>query len=215
VGNNIFLELIEILVLVIALSIDAFVACFAYGANKIRIPLSSINVLNIVCTAVLGISLFLGEIVESYIPIGVTKLICFFMLFAIGVVKFFDSATRSFINKRNHIDKEIDFSIFNLKFILHIYAKPEAADKDFSKVLSANEAISLAFALSIDGVAAGFGAGVSDISYTMVIITFFIFNLIIMGAGYFLGKKLSEKSEMNIAWVSGLLLMALAVGKLF
>lgn len=39
---------LEALLLVTALSVDAFVASFAYGANKIRIPLSSVAVINLI-----------------------------------------------------------------------------------------------------------------------------------------------------------------------
>ena len=39
------------LLLVLALCLDAFVASFSYGASRIRIPLSSALVLDIICTA--------------------------------------------------------------------------------------------------------------------------------------------------------------------
>lgn len=38
----------EAVILASALSIDAFVACFAYGSKNIKIPFTSVQVINIV-----------------------------------------------------------------------------------------------------------------------------------------------------------------------
>ncbi|WP_051365849.1 hypothetical protein [Metaclostridioides mangenotii] len=100
---------LEIFLLVIALSIDSFVASFAYGANKIKIPISSVAVINIICTLVLGVSLFLGSAIGSYIPSNLTKIICFSILFFIGLIKLFDSTSKSFIKKTTISIKKLTF----------------------------------------------------------------------------------------------------------
>jgi putative sporulation protein YtaF len=204
---------LEIFLLVIALSIDSFVASFAYGANKIKIPILSVAVINIICTLVLGISLFLGSAIGSYIPASLTKIICFSILFLIGLIKLFDSTSKSFI-KKNNINKEINFSMFNLSFILQIYVNPENADKDLSKSLSVKESVALALALSMDALAAGFGAGIADISYSLVLFSFLVVNTSLMVIACNLGGKVSEKINMDISWISGVLLIVLAFLKL-
>jgi len=191
---------LEIFLLVIALSIDSFVASFAYGANKIKIPISSVAVINIICTLVLGVSLFLGSAIGSYIPPNLIKL--------------FDSTSKSFIKKNNNINKEINFSMFNLSFILQIYVNPENADKDLSKSLSVKESVALALALSMDALAAGFGAGIADISYSLVLFSFLVVNTSLMVIACNLGGKVSEKINMDISWISGVLLIVLAFLKL-
>jgi putative sporulation protein YtaF len=205
---------LEIFLLVIALSIDSFVASFAYGANKIKIPILSVAVINIICTLVLGISLFLGSAIGSYIPASLTKIICFSILFLIGLIKLFDSTSKSFIKKNNNINKEINFSMFNLSFILQIYVNPENADKDLSKSLSVKESVALALALSMDALAAGFGAGIADISYSLVLFSFLVVNTSFMVIACNLGGKVSEKINMDISWISGVLLIVLAFLKL-
>ncbi len=50
--------MIESLLLVLAVSLDAFVASIAYGTNKIKIPFASATIINIICSSVLGLSLF-------------------------------------------------------------------------------------------------------------------------------------------------------------
>ena len=126
----------EAIFIALSLSMDAFTAGFAYGSNKIKIPFFSVQVINIVCTGILGISLLIGTIIKSYISSGVTIAVCFIILFILGIVKLLDSITKAIIRKHNNFNKEIKFSIFNFKFILNLYANPEKADIDSSKTIS-------------------------------------------------------------------------------
>lgn len=50
---------LQAFLLVTALSIDAFAASFAYGSKKIKIPASSIIVINLICSAILALALLL------------------------------------------------------------------------------------------------------------------------------------------------------------
>ena len=73
----------DVFILVAALSIDALAASFAYGTNRIKIPAKSIGVISLVCTAVLAISMLIGNIIGSYIPKSVTSDLCFGILLRI------------------------------------------------------------------------------------------------------------------------------------
>ncbi len=57
--------MIESLLLVLAVSLDAFVASIAYGTNKIKISFVSATIINIICSSVLGVSLFLGSVIKN------------------------------------------------------------------------------------------------------------------------------------------------------
>ncbi len=52
------LSSVNAVLLVGALSIDAFVASFAYATSKIKIPFKSALIINVVSTTILGIALF-------------------------------------------------------------------------------------------------------------------------------------------------------------
>lgn len=58
--NGLFYAVLEALLLVVALSMDAFVASFAYGAQRIKIPFSSAAIISVICTAMLAVSLLAG-----------------------------------------------------------------------------------------------------------------------------------------------------------
>lgn len=212
--NSFIIEILESIMLVTALSTDAFVACFGYGTNKIKIPFLSVTIINVVCSSILAISLFLGSIIRPFIPDQLTKWICFSILMVLGITKLFDSTLKSIIKKRKELHKKLSFSFLSLNFILQVYAEPEAADTDASKTLSPLEAMSLSIALSLDGLAIGFGAALSNINCVQVVAFSLISDMVAVMLGCYFGNKIAEKTSVNLSWLSGALLIILAALKL-
>jgi len=208
------LSLTEAALLALSFSLDTLAAAFAYGTNKIKIPHSSAITINIICTAIVGITLVLGTIIKEFIPNGVINAVMFITLFGIGVIKLADSFTKAIIKKNKDINKEIKGSLMNFNFILKIYANPEAADADYSKSISIYEAVVLAISLSIDGVAVGLGAAFAGANIIAMILCAFIINCVFLSLGQFLGEKISSKSSFDFSWVGGTVLIAVALIKL-
>ena len=206
--------MLESLIMVVALSIDAFVACFAYGTNEIKIPFRSVAVIDLICTVTLALSLLLGSVIRPFVPSYLTKEICFLILLVLGLVKLCDSTLKSLIRKRKKLHKKIAFSALHLNFILHVYANPEEADTDASKLLSPAEAASLAVALSLDGLAVGFGAALASVNLYAVILLSLLAGAAAVVCGCFLGNKIAQKLPFDLSWVSGILLIVLAFLKL-
>ncbi len=211
---NIGMKLIAAMLLVTAVSTDAFVASFAYGTDKIKIPLTSALVINGICSSVLIFSLLIGSMVRNYIDPWVSKSICFAILVLLGVVKLGDSAIKTIIRNNKWINRSISFSAFHLCFILQVYADPASADLDASKTLSIKEAISLAIALSLDGFAVGFGAGLADMNILMTLILSFVVGMIAIMGGCFFGRKATEKLKLDLSWLGGALLILLAIQRI-
>ena len=205
----------EALILVIALSADAFVSSLAYGTDKIKIPFISAAIISIICSMFLGLFLFLGVVLNPFIPSNTIKFVCFAILLVLGIVKLFENYTKIKLSKNQNLKKEVKFSVFSLSFILNIYSKPVDADKDKSKVLSPLESVTLSIALSLDGIAAGFGTGMLSNNYVLIIILSLTLSFAAIIAGVFIGKKISQKLDINLSWLSGILLILLAFSKLF
>lgn len=187
-----------------ALSADAFASGFAYGANKIKISFLSVTVINVVCTAVLAVSLFLGKAIGSVIPSVVTVAVCACILILLGLVKIFDGLIKKGFRKSGST-------------ILNLCANPEKADFDNSKTLSVKEAFFLAIALSLDGIAVGVGSGIAEQSltlYTAIICFSFVTGAVLILAGAVLGRKLAAKTTLNLSWLSGLILIGIAIMKI-
>lgn len=197
-----------------ALSIDAFAASFAYGSNNIHIPMRSMQTINFICSGITGISLIAGSLLQPHFPHWLVLAISSGLLFILGIVKLLDSLTKSIIRRHASINKEISFSLFNFKFILNLYADPEKADVDGSKTLVPAEAASLAVALSLDGMAVGFGAALAGISPLAIFISSLITGLACLMLGSFLGRRLANKFGFNLSWIGGAILIAMSIVKL-
>ncbi|NLK21402.1 MAG: hypothetical protein GX308_04845 [Epulopiscium sp.] len=193
---------------------DAFVASFAYGSNKIKIPMLSVQIINTICSTMLGISLIIGTLIKQYIPDWLTAIVCFIILFVLGIIKLLDSIIKSVIRRYNNFNKEIEFSAFNLKFILNLYANPEEADIDSSRTISSKEATSLAIALSLDGLVVGFGTVLGNMNGIVVFIASLVTGIIAIMLGGYIGNKIAGKLPFNLSWLSGILLIVLAFLKL-
>ena len=214
----IFLEILRIVLeavaIAAALSVDAFVAGFAYGTKQIRLSRRAVLVINLICSAIVGLSLGLGSLVAMFISAGMQRGLCFGLLFVLGLIKLLDGITRSAIRRHGNLDGQLDFSLFSLRFVLHVYADPAAVDLDHSQSISVSEAASLALALSLDGAAAGFGAAMGNASIPAVVIASLAANQISLLLGSWLGEKLSRRLSMSLGWLGGVILILLAFSKL-
>jgi putative sporulation protein YtaF len=200
---------------IIALCIDAFAASFAYGIDKTKIPLIPSIVISAICTLALSLSVGIGSIIKQVIPIKLTGIICFIILFIIGVIKSFDSILKSYIQKKEESMGQIKMKISGLNFVLTVYADNIKADADHSKVLSSKEAIYLAVALSFDSLAAGLGFGLTDVSLIMIAVLSFVSNFIAISLGHLLGNFVKSASNADFSWLGGVILIILAFSKLF
>jgi len=204
--------MLESLLLVLALSLDALVASIAYGANKIKIPFVSITVINIVCSSCLAISLFFGSIIKRLIPGNITSIISFLILFLLGIYYLFQSLVKSYIGKSS--GKKINLKLFDLRFIIDIYADETKADFNNSKELEPKEALYLAIALSLDSLAVGFGSSLGNANYIQVILLSLVCGIVAIYSGIFLGKKLAKTSKLDLSWLGGILLIILSILKI-
>ena len=207
--------ILEAVMLAFAISVDAFIASFSYGSNKIKIPPLSVFIITSLSSAILGLSLITGALVRAYIPGGITTAICFIILFILGLTKLLDSFAKAIIRKHSNINREIKFSMFSFKFILTLYADPIEADIDDSKLISPAEAASLAVALSLDGLAVGFGAAVGHVNGLAVFLASLVIGALAIMLGCYTGNKAARTLRFNLSWLSGALLILLAVVKLF
>ncbi len=207
--NHIAYILLESALLVLALSTDAFIASLAYGSNKIKISWYSAEVIAVVCTGILGISILIGSFLKGFIPDEFFKYISFTILILLGLVKLMDNVIKVLIDKYTVYSKKIKFTMFNLNFILNIYANPKEADIDQSKTLSPKEALSLALALSFDSLAAGIGAAIGNLNIIAVLLFSAFISLISIKLGEFIGNKISNKLPL-ISWLGGILLIIIA-----
>jgi len=172
-------DFIQALLLVFAVSADAFFSAFAYGAKKIKIPFSSILVISVVCSAFLAVSLFAGELIRPLLPEFISRILCFSILFVLGIIKLFE--------------KDADTN----------------RDRDHNKLLSPAEAVSLSVALSLDGLAAGLGTALGGANKPLIIALSLVVGILALNLGCLLGNKTSKtKAGFSWLGGAGLILLA-------
>ncbi len=204
----------EALLLAASCSLDAFVASIAYGTNKVKIPFISIQIINLVCSSILAISLFFGSIVKKFLPGNISTIISFIALMLLGGRYIIQSIIKSYVEKNKNSDKSIKFKLYDLRFVLNIYVSESEEDSSSLKSVKSKEAFYLAVALSLDSLAVGFASALGSINYKQVVLFSLITDAVAVWAGLFLGRKFVEKTKLNLSWLSGLILIGLAFMKL-
>jgi len=208
---HIVLIVLEAMVLTAALSVDAFAAAFAYGSNNIRIPARSLHAINFICAGFLTTSLLFGGVLSIWLPSGLAAGLGFAILFVLGFYKLAGGIVRMVVQRNRDFCRDVEFTAFDLKFILHLCANPQAADVDGSRVLTLGEAAALAVALSLDGLAVGFAAAMSQVNKPAVIACSLVVGFAALWLGSRVGNGVAKKLPFNLGWLGGALLMALAV----
>jgi putative sporulation protein YtaF len=208
------LAFLEAFLIACSLSLDALTAGFVYGSSKIKIPFGSVQIMNVICSSVTGLSLLAGAFLCGRLPPKLTGGISFGILLVLGATKLLNSITKQMIRRHSNLQRELHFSLFNFRVILQLYADPKDADFDLSNTITAAEAASMAAALSLDGVGVGFGAALGHANALLV----FLFSLLTNAAGIWLGALLGRtivgKTKMELSWLGGAVLIFLAVSKL-
>ncbi len=182
-----FFSVSKLIMLIVALSADAFTAGFAYGTDKVKIPALSAIIVSLLSVLLLVSSLALGGFFKAYIPASAASLLSFFILAVLAVLKIFDSSLKKTITEVNGGDVE---------------------------VLSPSEALPLGFALSADSAAAGIGAASLEFSLPVTAVLTFLIGILAIYGGCRLGRLLASKSDFNFSIIGGFLLLFLAFSKL-
>ena len=207
-----YIFLLEILLFIMALSMDTFFVGISYGISQIKVTFYSIIIINLVCSIIFAFSLFLGSFLFFIFPNNIIKLLGFSLLFLLGVFKLCDYGVKKWIYKKS--SSKIEFHAFHILFIIQVYGDSTKADLDASKTLSWKEAVILALTLSIDSFTAGIGAGIIYTNHLLLVCFSFLFGICIFVFGNTLGKYLAKYFSHDLNWISGVLLILLAVLKL-
>lgn len=202
--------MVQSLILVLSLCIDTFVTSIVYSSNKIKIPVVSGLIIDTICSLFLAISLFFGYLIKDFIPINIASTISFLLLLILGVYRLFEAFFKNLIKRYYDKGSPLTFKIFDFKFILQIYADEIKADLDESKILSPKEAFFLAVALSLDSLTVGFGCSLGSVNYLATVLLSFLVGALLLVLGGYVGKNISKNYNLNLSWLSGVLLIILA-----
>ena len=205
---------IYVLVLALVLSLDAFVCAFAYGSERIKLPMLSVFVITAVCAAVLATAGWVGIWAMTFLPQWLEPVLSFAILFALGVTRLLDGFVKRMIKRRVDFSRQLNFRAFNLRFILQLYADPARADVDSSKTISSGEAVALALAVSLDSVAVGLSAAFAGINMLYLVLAAFVATAAALILGCTIGERISRSLPFDVSTGGGAVLIILAFARL-
>ncbi len=200
--------------LIVALSIDVFLASVACGAEQIKIEKKTALCISAVCSGVLFLSLAMGNLLDGVIKEKYTVYLCFAGLLLIGVFKLGEYGIRAYIRKHKFVCKRVKITFSQLNFILSIYNNPVMADKDRSSVMSVTEGVFFALAMSLDGFFGGLGAAFLHINVVETVLMNFFLGYAAVRAGSLAGMRAAVRKEGDYSWIGGALFVLLAFSKL-
>lgn len=183
------MAILSAFILAVVISIDSLAVGFAYGTSNIKVPLRHVIIIDIICSITVGIALFLGLMMSHYIPTVITQWLSISTLVLMGGYK-----------------------------AIQYFAKRNNKTVPITRQISWSETITLAIALSLDGLAVGVGVSIHDTTLAfclMVLACSLVTGLVFFIVGHKIGAKTIQKTRFDLSWLSGVVLIILGVIKLF
>lgn len=200
-----------LLFFLLAVTLDSLTAGLTYGTRKVRIqPLSY---LILICIPALFITAAnqLGTLLACLLPPQVLPWISFLLLFLLGISKIIESLIRRLAAKHPSLTRNWGCKIKQINIIFTIYLSPEYANVEDLQILSAKEALLLSLALSLDSILVGMAFTTDAVSWVFLFLLAVLFNLLFFLIGYLAGHVLCHLFHVDLSWLSGLLLLLLAL----
>lgn len=185
--------------LVIALSTDTFLAGLTYAAGRVRVPLLSKVLLSLLSGAVFTASVMAGSLITLLLPAFAVKILSFILLLLLALYKLYD-VLPIYCNHVRHFSTNA-FSAKVNRHDIHL--------------LSAGEACLLAMALSVDSISAGLSFGNTTLAPAVILLSTTLIQYLALTLGLLLGKKLGKYHSYSFALLSVILLVLLAILRLF
>ena len=222
-------DLVSVLILSIAVSLDSFGVGITYGMRRITIGFKSLALITLCTATTLLLAMGLGNAISHLLPLQWAERLGGFILLGIGAIAIFNNfrsrrqqAMQSPSSLRPSSRPKTTTQPSRppwlnwkpLSIILDIWESPLAADFDDSGDITNLEAVALGFSVSLDSFLAGIGAALvgHSIWLTTVIISGMSGCLIYLGLQ--IGIVLSHNRLLNqLSYLPGILLMMLGLLK--
>jgi putative sporulation protein YtaF len=209
-------EMISLLILAFAVSLDSFSVGFTYGLRKMIIPVKSIIVIA-TCSAIsLLIATGIGQVLGKLLSTKVTDQLGGLILILLGAWVLYQFFRPEKNKELVTIEKTIvNFEIKSLGIVINILRKPMSADFDLSGTITGIEAFMLGLALSLDAFGAGIGAAMLGFSPIYLAITVAIMSSVFVYIGLKSGAFFSRSDWVQkFTFIPGILLIIIGVWKI-
>jgi putative sporulation protein YtaF len=209
-------QLLSLLILAFAVSLDSYTVGFTYGVRKMYLPIKSIIIIACCSAITLLFAMGIGGIIVQFLSPSIAEKIGGIILIGIGAWVLYQ-VFRPEKQEKNVAIKEtiINFEIRSLGIVIKILRKPTAADIDKSGSITGMEAVLLGVALSLDAFAAGIGAVLIGYSPWIMAIAVATMSSLFVSFGMKCGHVLANFKWMDkFSFLPGLILIILGIWKI-
>lgn len=204
--------MIQVVLFVVAISLDSFFVALAYGNKVIRIPWMCSMLIACIETLILTLAIVFANAIQGCLPVSIGNWLgCMIFLF-IGSMTIGKQMIKNVFQK--YRDKTVKIAYHGIMLAIDVYVDETKADLDGSKQLSVKESILLACALSLDACISGIAIGLSDVSIFHVIGLQFLISFFMLILGFMIGLRINLKQYSSLSWVSGCIFILLGLSKL-
>jgi len=208
-------DLLSLLILGFAVSLDSFGVGLTYGIRKISIPIKSILVISSCSFVVLLLAMGIGSLVEMFISYHAAEKIGGIILIGIGIWVIYQCFFSTTDEVKQNKTKIVEFEIKPLGLFIKILKKPMEADLDKSGKISGIEALLLGLALSLDAFSAGVGAALIDFHPIIFSLIVTFLSAIFLKAGISTGRLFGDLKWINkISFLPGIALIIIGILKM-
>ncbi|QDR83114.1 sporulation membrane protein YtaF [Sporomusa termitida] len=208
------MSIFYVLLLGLAVSIDAFAAGVAYGIKSIKLPAKSLAVIGVITALSTGTAMafayYLGSFINTALAVAAGSL----LLIAIGAWNIFHEYITNKAPQGDPTAKP-PLKLRIGRIVISIMSDPETADLDRSRSISPSEALLLGLALGLDNMVATFAAALIKPLplYTPAIMTFIQMLLIAVGISA-AARLISADLKKRFPYVPGAILIILGIIRL-
>ena len=181
--------MIRTILLIIALSLDAFSFGLAQGFKNNKIKVVFIFLMSILSTVLFAIPLFLSQFIFHFFNKDICNIINGSILTLLGLYYF-------------------------IKFIVFKFRKLDIKNVKNNEICL-KFCILSTFPISLDAIFTAFLNGYSLSNIIFAILTYFLFTFVCIFVSNFIALKLSKKSSFDLSWLSGFIFIILGLLKTF
>jgi putative sporulation protein YtaF len=212
------LHLIAILLLAVSSNLDNVGVGVSYGIRKINIPITSNLLIAVVTSTGTFLSILLGVAIYHFLSEEMAGLLGGAIIILAGIWVIFQEKVMhwgSEPRKEEQLIANAGLHRFGFRQIVLILNHPILADWDFSGHIDLREATALAFGLTLNNIPNGVGAGMLGFSLSITTSAVFLFSIMTIWIGTYIGHLGIRWVGKSAGLISGLILILLGVSEIF